>query len=168
MVSVDCFMTQSENRWLICCMVAVDKGGYIYNNLGTKTGNAKRGTSVLGSTVDDCYPIGNLTNEIIPASKAATFIYDYNKRPSFLVNYNFRQQLEGWSSEGKAVYSYSVNSFLAELVDLTNKNSSNRRLTILWDSYMAGLKSGSPRLNRNLIIQAIVQSFVQSPYLTNK
>ena len=73
-----------------------------------------------------------------------------------------------WYYPDPVVYSYSVNSFLAELVDLTNKNSSNRRLTILWDSYMAGLKSGSPRLNRNLIIQAIDQSFVQSPYLTNK
>ena len=73
-----------------------------------------------------------------------------------------------WYYPYPVVYSYSVNSFLAELVDLTNKNSSNRRLTILWDSYMAGLKSGSPRLNRNLIIQAIDQSFVQSPYLTNK
>ena len=51
-----------------------------------------------------------------------------------------------WYYPYPVVYSYSVNSFLAELVDLTNKNSSNRRLTILWDSYMAGLKSGSPRL----------------------
>lgn len=73
-----------------------------------------------------------------------------------------------WYYPYPVVYSYSVNSFLAELVDLTNKNSSNRRLTILWDSYMAWMKSGSPRLNRNLIIQAIDQSFVQSPYLTNK
>lgn len=128
MMSLDCFITQSENRWLICSMVDVDKGGYIYNNRGTKTGNAKRGTSVLGSIVDDCYPIGNLTNEIIPASKAATFIYDYNKRPSFLVNYNFRQQLEGWSAEGKAVYSYSVND--VHFINLSEQGSVLQRVDV--------------------------------------
>ena len=108
--SFDAVITQHVNRWLICALVDVNKGGYIYNNNGVKTGNpSTREAFVLGAVSDDCYPIGNLNNEIIPANKAATFIYDYNKRASFLVNYNFQKELEGWNVEGKAYYGYSVN-----------------------------------------------------------
>ena len=121
MTSLDCFITQSENGWLICSLVDVDKGGYIYNNQGTKTGNGKREKMVLGSTGEDCYPLGSLTNEIIPASKVATFIYDYNKRPSFLSNYDFRKGLEGWIAGGKAIYSHSVND--VHFVNLSEKGS---------------------------------------------
>jgi hypothetical protein len=121
MTSLDCFITQSENGWLICSLVDVDKGGDIYNNQGTKTGNGKREKMVLGSTGEDCYPLGSLTNEIIPASKVATFIYDYNKRPSFLSNYDFRKGLEGWIAGGKAIYSHSVND--VHFVNLSEKGS---------------------------------------------
>ena len=128
MTSLDCFITQSENGWLICSLVDVDKGGYIYNNQGAKTGNGKREKMVLGSTGEDCYPIGTLTNEIIPACKAATFVYDYNKRPSFLVNYNFRQLLEGWSAEGKAMYSHSVND--VHFVNLSERGCVYQRVDV--------------------------------------
>ena len=70
-----------------------------------------------------------------------------------------------WYYPYPVVYSYSVNSFLAELVDLTDQTGTSKRLNILWDTYMAGLQSSSPRVNRNLVIQAIDQAFVQSPYL---
>ena len=128
MTSLDCFITQSENGWLICSLVDVDKGGYIYNNQGAKTGNGKREKMVLGSTGEDCYPLGSLTNEIIPASKVATFIYDYNKRPSFLSNYDFRKGLEGWIAGGKAIYSHSVND--VHFVNLSEKGSVYQQIDV--------------------------------------
>ena len=66
------------------------------------------------------------------------------------------------------VYSYSVNSFLAELVDLTDQTTTSKRLPVLWDTYMAGLQSSSPRVNQTLVIRAIDQAFNESPYLTNQ
>ena len=128
MTSLDCFITQSENGWLICSLVDVDKSGYIYNNQGAKTGNGKREKMVLGSTGEDCYPLGSLTNEIIPASKVATFIYDYNKRPSFLSNYDFRKGLEGWIAGGKAIYSHSVND--VHFVNLSEKGSVYQQIEV--------------------------------------
>ncbi len=67
-----------------------------------------------------------------------------------------------WYYPYPTVYSYSVNSFLAELVDLTDKNDASRRLKVVWDAYLAGVS----RVNRDLTVQAIDQAFAQSPYLT--
>lgn len=73
----------------------------------------------------------------------------------------------GWYYPYPVVYSYSIGSFLIELIDLTDADNS-RRLRIVWDSYMAGYLSGSSRVNRDLAIQAVDQAFVQSPYLTRQ
>ncbi len=70
------------------------------------------------------------------------------------------------------VYSYSTNSFLAELVDLKDKPATltqeARRLEVIWNSYMVGAQGGSAQANKKLVERAVDQAFTQSPYLTNK
>ena len=63
------------------------------------------------------------------------------------------------------VYSYSVGSLLTEMVDLSTSPSADRKLTVVWNSFLSGLLSGSDAFNMELTVRAINQSFVQSPYL---
>ena len=37
-----------------------------------------------------------------------------------------------------------------------------------WTSYLTGFDTGSKAINRTLAVEAVNQSFAQSPYLTNK
>ena len=70
-----------------------------------------------------------------------------------------------WSYPYPVVYSYSVGSLLTEMVDLSTSPSADRKLTVVWNSFLSGLLSGSDAFNMELTVRAINQSFVQSPYL---
>lgn len=70
-----------------------------------------------------------------------------------------------WYYPYPVVYSYSVGSLLTEMVDLSTSPSANRKLTVVWNSFLSGLLSGSDAFNMELTVRAINQSFVQSPYL---
>ena len=70
-----------------------------------------------------------------------------------------------WYYPYPVVYSYSVGSLLTEMVDLSTSPSADRKLTVVWNSFLSGLLSGSDAFNMELIVRAINQSFVQSPYL---
>lgn len=70
-----------------------------------------------------------------------------------------------WYYPYPVVYSYSVGSLLTEMVDLSTSPSADRKLTVVWNSFMSGLLSGSDAFNMELTVRAINQSFVQSPYL---
>ena len=70
-----------------------------------------------------------------------------------------------WYYPYPVVYSYSVGSLLTELVDLSTSPSADRKLTVVWNSFLSGLLSGSDAFNMELTVRAINQSFVQSPYL---
>ena len=70
-----------------------------------------------------------------------------------------------WYSPYPVVYSYSVGSLLTEMVDLSTSPSADRKLTVVWNSFLSGLLSGSDAFNMELTVRAINQSFVQSPYL---
>ncbi|MEG1545092.1 MAG: DUF4136 domain-containing protein [Tannerellaceae bacterium] len=76
----------------------------------------------------------------------------------------------GWNSwyyPYPVVYSYSVGSLLTEMVDLTAKPSKDTttKLPIVWTAYMSGLLSGSDKVDVQLCQNAVVQSFLQSPYI---
>ena len=62
-------------------------------------------------------------------------------------------------------YSYHVGSLLTEMVDLRVPQGQEKKLTVVWNSFMSGLLTGSNTINTALAVQAIDQSFVQSPYL---
>ena len=65
-------------------------------------------------------------------------------------------------------YSYSTNSFLTEMVNLQAEQGESKKLPIVWTSYLTGFDTGSKAINRTLAVEAVNQSFAQSPYLTNK
>ena len=70
-----------------------------------------------------------------------------------------------WYYPYPVVYSYSVGSLLTEMVDMSTSPSADRKLTVVWNSFLSGLLSGSDAFNMELTVRAINQSFVQSPYL---
>lgn len=70
-----------------------------------------------------------------------------------------------WYYPYPVVYSYSVGSLLTEMVDLSTSPSADRKLIVVWNSFLSGLLSGSDAFNMELTVRAINQSFVQSPYL---
>ena len=70
-----------------------------------------------------------------------------------------------WYYPYPVVYSYSVGSLLTEMVDLSTSPNADRKLTVVWNSFLSGLLSGSDAFNMELTVRAINQSFVQSPYL---
>ncbi len=65
-------------------------------------------------------------------------------------------------------YSYSTNSFLTEMVNLKAEQGDSKKLPVVWTSYLTGFETGSKAINRTLAVEAVNQSFTQSPYLTNK
>ena len=70
-----------------------------------------------------------------------------------------------WYYPYNIVYSYHVGSLLTEMVDLRVPQGQETKLTVVWNSFMSGLLTGSNTINTALAVQAIDQSFVQSPYL---
>lgn len=72
-----------------------------------------------------------------------------------------------WYYPYPVVYSYSVGSLLAEMIDLKDPvtEASETKLPVIWTAYMSGLISGSDQINIQLSVRAIDQAFVQSPYI---
>lgn len=76
----------------------------------------------------------------------------------------------GWYYPYQTVYSYTTGSILSEIVDLRTASaavagSSSDKLTVIWNAYMTGLLTGSNQVNMNRAVEAINQSFTQSPYI---
>lgn len=61
------------------------------------------------------------------------------------------------------VYSYSMGSLMAEIIDLDAPVSGN--LPVTWSAYMSGLLSGSASIDMELTLDAVDQAFDQSPYI---
>ncbi len=74
----------------------------------------------------------------------------------------------GWYYPYAVTYSYSTNSFLTEMVNLKAEQGDSKKLPVVWTSYLTGFDTGSKAINRTLAVEAVNQSFAQSPYLTNK
>ena len=73
----------------------------------------------------------------------------------------------GWYYPYAVNYSYSTNSFITELLDLTVAEGADKKLPVVWTSYMSGLAYSSS-VNKTLAVNGVNQAFKQSPYLTNK
>ena len=54
---------------------------------------------------------------------------------------------------------------LIEMVDLRADQESNRKLPVIWDSFIGGLLTSSREVNMQRTLDAVNQAFVQSPYL---
>ena len=73
----------------------------------------------------------------------------------------------GWYYPFAVYYSYTTGSLLVEMVDLGSEQGADKKLKVLWNSYLSGLvgKSG-PEIND--AVEALEQAFEQSPYLKSR
>ena len=71
----------------------------------------------------------------------------------------------GWYYPFQTYYSYTTGSLLTEVVDLTADERSDRKLPVLWNSYISGLLRGGKLIDINEAVEAVGQAFAQSPYL---
>lgn len=87
--------------------------------------------------------------------------YPYYWSPGFWGDWN------GWYYPYSVVYQYASGSMLTELISLKESivEGDKKKLKIVWDSYICGLISSSKRLNQQRTLEALDQSFAQSPYL---
>lgn len=74
----------------------------------------------------------------------------------------------GWYYPYSVTYGYSTNSFITEMVDLNADQGTDKKLPVVWTSYLTGFETGSSSVNQSLAVKAVNQSFAQSPYLSNK
>ncbi|MBR5849718.1 MAG: DUF4136 domain-containing protein [Alistipes sp.] len=72
----------------------------------------------------------------------------------------------GWYYPFAVYYSYTTGSLLVELVDLRSEEGADRKLSVLWNSYISGLLEGK-KIRITDAVDALQQAFTQSPYLKN-
>lgn len=97
---------------------------------------------------------------------------DYISDPYWWLDYpgywypGFWGHWTGWNYGYPVVYSFSTNSLITEIVDLTAaEKTSDNRLPVIWTSYIGGPESGSIYADMARLKAAIKQSFEQSQYL---
>lgn len=71
----------------------------------------------------------------------------------------------GWHYPYRVYYGYTAGSLLIEMVALDSPERNNKKLPIVWDSFIGGLLTSSEALNQERTIAAVEQAFDQSPYL---
>lgn len=69
----------------------------------------------------------------------------------------------GWYYPYPIIYSYSTGSVIGEIINLSTPDE--KKLPVVWNTYISGLLGSSGRLNTNKAEEAIDQAFKQSPYL---
>jgi len=80
-------------------------------------------------------------------------------------DYGFWGPWSGWYYPYPVTYSYDTNTLVMEMVDLTaSGESENNRLPVVWYANASGFDFGG-RYSLKLLEDAVVQSFVQSPYV---
>ena len=80
-------------------------------------------------------------------------------------DYGFWGPWSGWYYPYPITYSYDTNTLVMEMVDLTaSGESENSRLPVVWYANASGFDFGG-RYSLKLLEDAVVQSFVQSPYV---
>ena len=71
----------------------------------------------------------------------------------------------GWHYPYSVYYGYTAGSLLLEMLDLEADRESNKKLPVVWDSFIGGLLTSDAELNRQRTIAGVEQAFEQSPYL---
>ena len=71
----------------------------------------------------------------------------------------------GWHYPYQVYYGYTAGSMLIEMMNLETGTASQKKLPVIWDSYIGGLLTNSAELNQPRSLQAVDQAFEQSPYL---
>jgi hypothetical protein len=63
------------------------------------------------------------------------------------------------------IYTYSTNSLVADMVDLTAEEGAGKSLEIIWSAYIGGTAGPNANYNVQRFKAGIDQAFVQSPYI---
>lgn len=71
----------------------------------------------------------------------------------------------GWYYPYQVYYGYTAGSLLLEMVNLESATTEEKRLPVIWDSFISGLLTSNAALNQQRTLEAIGQAFAQSPYL---
>ena len=71
----------------------------------------------------------------------------------------------GWHYPDSVYYAYTAGSLLVEMVNLDADPSGNKKLPVIWDSFIGGLLTSNSELNLQRTIDGVEQAFIQSPYL---
>lgn len=71
----------------------------------------------------------------------------------------------GWYYPYQVYYGYTAGSMLIEMINLTAAQGSDRKLPVVWDSFIGGLLTSSREVNLQRTVDALQQAFAQSPYL---
>ena len=87
----------------------------------------------------------------------------YVERVTYFVGYDYPYWW--WYYPYQVYYGYTAGSMLIEMVDLTADRQSNRKLPVIWDSFIGGLLTSSHKVNMQRTLDAVNQAFMQSPYL---
>lgn len=74
----------------------------------------------------------------------------------------------GWGYTYPVSYSYSENSLLGEMVDLSTQEGEDSRLPVVWNMYINGDVSGYRRWDCSRMLRGIDRAFGQSVYLNKQ
>lgn len=85
--------------------------------------------------------------------------------PSYWDPYYWGSYWVGWDYSFPISYSYSENSLLGEMVDLTARQEKGSKLNVVWNMYINGEVSGYRHFDSNRMQRGIDQAFYQSRYL---
>lgn len=110
MTSLDSFVTEWRGMWLVARHTDLTGTYTRHSASGQKTGTGQLPELTLGAIGDDCYPVGSLGMEVVPAARSVKFTCDYGKRGSMLKNYDFYHGKQGWTfSDPSNVFHYYWN-----------------------------------------------------------
>ncbi|MDE5690643.1 MAG: DUF4136 domain-containing protein [Alistipes sp.] len=71
----------------------------------------------------------------------------------------------GWYYPYRVYYGYTAGSLLLEMINLDSNPVGEKRLPVVWDSFISGLLTSNATLNQERTLEAVAQAFAQSPYL---
>lgn len=71
----------------------------------------------------------------------------------------------GWYYPYRVYYGYTAGSLLVEMLDLDEQDASDKKIPVIWNSFIGGLLTSDARLDQRRLLAAVGQAFEQSPYL---
>ncbi len=72
---------------------------------------------------------------------------------------------DGWHYPYNVYYGYTSGSMLTEMVNLDVEPTDSDKLPVVWSSFIGGLLTSDDEVNLQRIMDAVEQSFTQSPYI---
>ncbi len=157
--------TMNRNSWdqnvLKQYISSMESLGYTYVDTGKldsdQTQDAPEGDADLGIQVSYVVTTDYFTTHV-PYDPYWWYGYPGYWNPGYWGNWG------SWYYSYPVTYSYSTQSLLTEMVDLTAEQGDDKQLPVVWNSYIEG-NIGNSRNDMARFSRGIAQSFAQSEYL---